>query len=129
MKHAGLLLATLMFLGALLSPAAAQTGAGLTALLPAPDAIPVANADVTSGSQDLFTVASTFPDTALAMRDLQSWGFQENVYRDYVASWWDDPYLPTRVEVSLHKFRTAAGAEAAKAAYAPSRANALGLSA
>jgi hypothetical protein len=101
----------------------------LSTLLPPASAVPVPNAETVDGTQDLFTIAATFPDAAIAMRNLQQWGFQGNAWRDYVSTWWENPYLPVRAEVSLHQFRTAAGAEAALPVYANGRIAALGLAA
>lgn len=101
----------------------------LSTLLPPASAIPVPNVETVDGAQDLFTIAAIFPDTAIAMRNLQQWGFEGNAWRDYAASWWDDPYLLSRAEVSLHRFRTEAGALAALPVYANSRIAALGLAA
>ncbi|MFM9107379.1 MAG: hypothetical protein ACKOWF_11855 [Chloroflexota bacterium] len=134
MKVFGSLLALLLLLGGgaaapATRPVAAQEASGLLALLPPASAIPVANVETVDGTQDLFAIAGTFPDAAIAMRDLNQWGFKGNAWRDYVAAWWEDPYLPNRAEISLHQFRSVAGAEAALAPYANSRITALGLAA
>jgi hypothetical protein len=128
MRVAAWALAMLLLLTLAAPPAFAQPAGGLSALLPAADRVPVANAEIVTGTQDLFTVAASFPEQAVAMRDLQKFGFEENVYRDYISWSWSDPYLPNRVEISLHRFRTATGATGAMTMYANSRATTLGLS-
>lgn len=77
---------------------------------------------VEEGARGEGAIAASFPAPAEAATLLATWGWEENVYRNYAG-----PDRISTAEVSLHRFATASGAAEALPYYADGRSIALGL--
>lgn len=77
---------------------------------------------VEEGARGEGAIAASFPAPAEAATLLATWGWEENVYRNYAG-----PDGISTAEVSLHRFATASGAAEALPYYADGRSIALGL--
>ncbi|HET7093749.1 MAG TPA: hypothetical protein VFI22_09735, partial [Thermomicrobiales bacterium] len=130
------LLLALLFFGAASRPlASAAQGQGIPAtpdetplaplLLSVADA-PAGMAIAETGSRSAADIAATFPDPTDAAQQLQTWGWEANVYRTFVAGPDAPESTPRRLEISLFRFAWPAGAAWALPYFAHGRAVKMG---
>ena len=110
-----------------LGQAAGVAQGDLTDLLPSEAGVPAGLVVAEEGARTEAEVAAGFLDPAEAGRLLDAWGWAGNAYRNFARQGSTEPGEAASVEVSLHRFGTAAGATAALDYYAEGRKAALGL--
>jgi hypothetical protein len=98
------------------------------AMLPSTSEVALGLTLESEGAITAETMPLTFPAPAEAAERLVRWGWQEHVYRSFVAVGESVPGAPSSVEISLHRFATDSGAASALPYFAEARSEARGLS-
>ncbi|CAA9567614.1 MAG: YpfJ protein, zinc metalloprotease superfamily [uncultured Thermomicrobiales bacterium] len=100
----------------------------LADLLPTAAQLPPGLLPTEEGARSEAEITASFPDPVDAAQRFVTWGWRENAYRSFAAPDGDSTASgTTSLEVSLHRFASAAGAAEALPYYADGRAVSLGL--